>query len=111
MGKFKVHSSNNFTIINNSVFYNKELSWKAKGILAQMLSLPETWDYTEAGLARLSTDGLTSTRSALKELDTTLILWGGIPEDKSDSKHSPNKLLNNRRYKKRWIKTNLKKTV
>ena len=69
MGKFKVHSSNNFTIINNSVFYNRDISWKAKGILTQMLSLPETWDYTEAGLSTLSTDGLTSTRSALKELE------------------------------------------
>lgn len=70
MGCFKVHSTKNFTIINNCVFHDKTLSWKAKGILAQMLSLPEEWDYTEVGLAKLAKDGITSTRSALKELET-----------------------------------------
>ena len=69
MGTFRVHKEDNFTIINNSVFRNKNLSWKAKGILAQMLSLPEEWDYSEAGLSKLAKDGITSTKSALKELE------------------------------------------
>ena len=74
MGLFRVHSSRNFTIINNTVFHDAGLSWKAKGLLVQMLSLPEEWDYTEAGLAKLAKDGLTSTRSALKDLENARYL-------------------------------------
>ena len=69
MGTFRVHSTRDFTIINNNVFFNRDISWKAKGLLTQMLSLPDSWDYTEAGLATLSTDGITSTKSGLKELE------------------------------------------
>ena len=47
MGTFRVHSTRDFTIINNNVFFNRDISWKAKGLLTQMLSLPDTWDYTE----------------------------------------------------------------
>jgi hypothetical protein len=53
----------------NYHFYDKDLSWKAKGILSNMLSLPEDWDYSLAGLATLTSDGLGATRTALKELE------------------------------------------
>jgi hypothetical protein len=53
----------------NYHFYDKSLSWKAKGILSNMLSLPDDWDYSLAGLAALTSDGLAATRAAIKELE------------------------------------------
>lgn len=58
----------NFTVIDNAIFKNCELSYKAKGLLCQMLSLPDGWNFSIEGLAKLSTDGETSVRSALAEL-------------------------------------------
>ena len=45
------------------------MSLKAKGLLSLMLSLPEDWDYSLAGLSVLSSDGESATRVALKELE------------------------------------------
>ena len=53
----------------NYHFRDKELSWKAKGILSTMLSLPDDWDYSLAGLATLADDGMSATRTAIKELE------------------------------------------
>jgi hypothetical protein len=53
----------------NYHFRDKSLSWKAKGILSTMLSLPDDWDYSLAGLATLSNDGMSATRAAIKELE------------------------------------------
>ena len=52
----------------NYHFREKGMSLKAKGLLSFMLSLPEDWDYTMAGLAICHKDGLDSVRSAMKEL-------------------------------------------
>lgn len=46
-----------------------ELSLKAKGILSLMLSLPEDWDYTTKGLARICRDGVDSICSTVRELE------------------------------------------
>lgn len=69
MGTFRVHKDDHYTIIHNHIFLDNSLSWKAKGLLTQILSLPPTWDYTEAGLTKLAKDGLTSTRGAIRELE------------------------------------------
>lgn len=69
MAIFKIEKNKNFTTMSNYHFRDKTLSWKAKGILSTMLSLPDYWDYSLAGLTTLSTDGDTSTRSAIKELE------------------------------------------
>lgn len=66
----KVEKNSNYTVIDNAIFKNKALSLKAKGLLCIMLSLPDGWHYTLAGLASLSADGLDATRNALKELET-----------------------------------------
>lgn len=60
-----------YTNIPNSIFMNKNLSNKAKGLLCTLLSLPPHWKFTEQGLVTLSKDGRDSVRSALKELETT----------------------------------------
>lgn len=59
----------NYTTLSNFHFKDKRLSWKAKGLLSTMLSLPEDWNYTIEGLARLSDDGIKATNSGLGELE------------------------------------------
>ena len=51
MAVFRVEKTKDFTIMSNYHLRDKNLSLKAKGLLSQMLSLPEEWDYTLAGLA------------------------------------------------------------
>ena len=46
MAVFRVEKSRGYTVMSNHHLRNKELSLKAKGLLSQMLSLPEDWDYT-----------------------------------------------------------------
>ena len=69
MAVFRIEKNKNYTSMANYHFYDKTLSWKAKGILSNMLSLPDDWDYSLAGLATLSSDGMSATRSAIKELE------------------------------------------
>lgn len=69
MAVFRVDRNKNYTHMANYHFYDKSLSWKAKGILSNMLSLPDTWDYSLAGLVTLANDGMDSTRTAIKELE------------------------------------------
>lgn len=59
----------NYTTLSNFHFKDKRLSWKAKGLLSTMLSLPENWNYTIEGLASLSDDGVKATNSGLAELE------------------------------------------
>ena len=67
--KFKVNKTKDFTVMSNSHFKDKRMSLKAKGLLSLMLSLPDDWDYSIIGLVTLSSDGETSVRNALKELE------------------------------------------
>ena len=58
-----------FTIIDNNIFKNKELTLKAKGLLCLMLSLQEGWEFSNSGLSKLSKDGIDSVKSGLDELE------------------------------------------
>lgn len=69
MAVFRIEKNKNYTNMSNYHFYDRSLSWKAKGILSNMLSLPDNWDYSLSGLATLSSDGMSATRSAIKELE------------------------------------------
>lgn len=50
MAVFRVERNKGYTVMSNHHLRNRELSLKAKGLLSQMLSLPEDWDYTLAGV-------------------------------------------------------------
>ena len=50
MAVFRVERNKGYTVMSNHHLRNKELTLKAKGLLSQMLSLPEDWDYTLMGL-------------------------------------------------------------
>ncbi len=69
MSVVRVHKSANYTVMSNHHFKEKDMSLKAKGLLSLMLSLPDTWNYSIAGLVKLSKDGKDSVMSALGELE------------------------------------------
>ena len=55
--------------MSNHHLRNKELTLKAKGLLSQMLSLPENWDYTLAGLSHIKREKIDAIREVVKELE------------------------------------------
>ncbi len=69
MAVFRVEHTRNYTVMSNHHLRDKNLSLKAKGLLSQMLSLPEDWDYTLAGLARINCEGKDAIRAAVVELE------------------------------------------
>ena len=54
MAVFRVEKNRGYTVMSNHHLRNKDLSLKAKGLLSQMLSLPEDWDYTLKGLSLIN---------------------------------------------------------
>ena len=69
MAVFRVERNTGYTVMSNHHLRNKELSLKAKGLLSQMLSLPEDWDYTLAGLSHINREKIDAIREAVKELE------------------------------------------
>lgn len=66
-GKIK---KNNFTIVPNSIAQSRRLSLKARGLMMLCLSLPNDWKYSIEGLVKIiETDGKSSVKTALKELE------------------------------------------
>ena len=53
MAVFRIEKTRDYTVMSNHHLRDKSLSLKAKGLLSLMLSLPEEWDYTTKGLARI----------------------------------------------------------
>ena len=69
MAVFRVERNRGYTVMSNHHLRNKELSLKAKGLLSQMLSLPEDWDYTLAGLSFINRESIDAIRTAVWELE------------------------------------------
>ena len=69
MAVFRVERNNNYTVMSNYHLRDKSLSLKAKGLLSQILSLPENWDYTLTGLAKINAEGKDAIRAAIVELE------------------------------------------
>ena len=67
MATFRVKKTENYTVMSNHHLRNKELSLKAKGLLSQMLSLPEDWDYTLEGLSKINKEKVDAIRTAVIE--------------------------------------------
>lgn len=68
MAVFKINKTKDYTVMSNHHLRDKSLSLKAKGLLSQMLSLPEDWDYTIQGLCSINKENETAINSTLKEL-------------------------------------------
>ena len=69
MSTFKVKRNTGYTVMSNHHLRNKNLSLKAKGLLSQMLSLPDDWDYTLRGLAFINKESIDAIRTAVLELE------------------------------------------
>ena len=69
MSVFRVEKNKGYTVMSNHHLRNKELTLKAKGLLSQMLSLPENWDYTLAGLSHINKESIDAIRTAVLELE------------------------------------------
>ena len=68
MSVFKIEKTKDYTVMSNYHLRDRNLSYKAKGLLSFMLSLPENWDYSLAGLCSISKESRDGIRSILKEL-------------------------------------------
>ena len=69
MTVFRVEKNRGYTVMSNHHLRNKALSLKAKGLLSQMLSLPEDWDYTLKGLSLINRESIDAIRTAVWELE------------------------------------------
>jgi hypothetical protein len=68
MSVLKIEKNQNYTVMSNHHLRDRNLSYKAKGLLLFMLSLPDDWDYSLAGLCSISKESRDGIRSILKEL-------------------------------------------
>ena len=69
MPVFRVERNKGYTVMSNHHLRDKSLSLKAKGLLSQILSLPEDWDYTLSGLCYINRESKDAIRSAVNELE------------------------------------------
>ncbi|MBO5095696.1 MAG: hypothetical protein J6D28_06395 [Bacilli bacterium] len=68
MAVFKIEKQKNYTVMSNYHLQDRNLSYKAKGLLSFMLSLPEDWDYSMKGLVAVSKENIKAIRTILNEL-------------------------------------------
>ena len=69
MTVFHVAKNTNYTVMSNHYLWNRESSPKAKGLLSQMFSLPEKWNYTLQGLVYINRVQLDAIRQSVHELE------------------------------------------
>lgn len=69
MQRSKVEKNKNYTTMSNYHLRDPDLSNKARGLLSTMLSLPDNWDYTTRGLAKICKDGVDGITAQLRELE------------------------------------------
>ena len=69
MPTFRVEKNRDYTVMSNHHLRNRDLTLKAKGLLSQMLSLPDEWDYTLSGLSHINREKIDAIRTAIQELE------------------------------------------
>lgn len=70
MAIIRTQKNTNYTVMSNRHLRDQNLSLKAKGLLSMVLSLPENWDYSIAGLVAICKENETAVNSCIKELKT-----------------------------------------
>ena len=68
MSVFRVNKNKNYIVMSNYHLKEKRMSLKAKGLLSEMLSLPDEWDYSISGLVAINKENETSIKTTLDEL-------------------------------------------
>ena len=69
MAVFRVEKTKDYTVMSNYHLKDKTITLKAKGLLSMMLSLPDDWNYTTRGLARICKEGVDAIGTILRELE------------------------------------------
>lgn len=69
MAVFRIAKTRDYTVMSNHHLKNKNLTLKAKGLMSLLLSLPDDWVHTLAGLAQISVEGVDAIRMAVHELE------------------------------------------
>lgn len=67
--RIKVASRKGYTVLQNTMILDKQLSLKTKGLMAVILSRPDDWEFSVGGLAAFCGCGKDAIRGALKELE------------------------------------------
>ena len=83
MAVFRIERTRDYTVMSNHHLRNANLSLKAKGLLSMMLSLPEDWNYTTRGLAKICKEGVDAIGAALRELERAGYIVRHQKRDKS----------------------------
>lgn len=68
MERITRRQNENFTIIDNEILKDKEISLKAKAIHITVMALPESWDFSINGIAAILKEGRSAIVSAIVEL-------------------------------------------
>ena len=92
MAGFRIEKTKDYTVMSNYHLRDRSLSLKAKGLLSLMLSLPEDWDYTLTGLAKINQEGKDAIRAAVVELERAGYIYRCQTVDKA-GKFSSNEYI------------------
>lgn len=69
MAVFRVHKTDNYTVMSNTHLRDGNLTLKAKGLLSMILSLPDDWKYSIKGLSAICVEGPDAIKAAIAELE------------------------------------------
>lgn len=69
MAAVRTVKNKDYSIVHNGFINNKNLSFKAKGLLLYFLSKPDKWEFYIKEIAKNSKDGVESISSGIKELE------------------------------------------
>ena len=64
----KTKKEKNYTVLDNTFIKDTRLSWKAKGLMTYLLSLPDDWTIHLSEIEKHASDGKSALRSAINEL-------------------------------------------
>ena len=85
MAVFRVERNRGYTVMSNHHLRNRGLTLKAKGLLSQMLSLPDNWDYTLAGLSHINREKSTRYAKRYESLKKPGISSAAANETRKDA--------------------------
>ena len=69
MAVFRINKNKDYVSMCKFHLKEKNMSLKAKGLLSEMLSLPDDWDYSVTGLTKINVESRNSINSILNELE------------------------------------------
>ena len=68
MSVFRVNKTKDYVTMSKTHLKEKDMSLKAKGLLSEMLGLPDEWDYSINGLVAINKENESAIKSTLAEL-------------------------------------------